>query len=95
MDGRYAFEGMASFSTERLLIREMGMGDEAALFAIKSDPSVTRLYGEDHHASIDETRAWVKDCIDAFDKRSAMVWSIVLRSSGAVIGMACLWNFRP
>lgn len=85
---------MESFSTARLTIRRMEMGDEAALFALKSDADVTRLYGEAPHASVEETRRWVQECIDAFQSRSAMVWSLVLRSTVSVIGMACLWNLR-
>jgi ribosomal-protein-alanine N-acetyltransferase len=85
---------MESFTTERLMVRGMEMGDEVALFPLKSDADVTRLYGEAPHATVEETKGWVQECIDASQARSAMVWSLVLRSTGSVIGMACLWNFR-
>jgi ribosomal-protein-alanine N-acetyltransferase len=89
-----AFTHLVSFSTERLLLRRMMFEDAEAFFRIKSDPFVTSSYGEEPHHSIEDTRNWVRDCIAAGEKRTALIWTIVLRSSGSAIGMVCLWNFH-
>ncbi len=94
MERDHAFTHLASFSTERLLLRKMMLEDAEAFFRIKSDPYVTRCYGEEPHHSIEDTRNWVRDCIDAGEKRTAMIWTIVMGSSGSAIGMVCLWNFH-
>jgi ribosomal-protein-alanine N-acetyltransferase len=89
-----AFTNLVSFSTERLLLRQMMFDDAEAFFLIKSDPNVASRYGEGAHRSIEDTRDWVRDCIDAGEKRTAMIWTILMRSGGSAIGMVCLWNFH-
>ena len=82
------------FSTERLRLRKMVLEDAETLFATKSNPRVTCLYGESPHRSIEDTRKWVRECIDATEKHSAMIWTIESMPNDQVIGMVCLWNFH-
>ena len=65
------------------------------MFEVKSDPEVTFLYGEKPHRSVEDTRKWAQDCIDAMAKHEVMIWTILLRSSGEPVGTACFWHFQP
>jgi len=79
--------------TPRLHLRQMQPADEGALFAIKSNPAVTRPYGRTPHASLEETRAWMQRIHGNYERREALVWAISFPERDEVIGTVLLWNF--
>jgi ribosomal-protein-alanine N-acetyltransferase len=90
-----AFSVLPIFSTDRLELRRLVMEDADLMFEVKADPEVTFLYGERPHKSVEDTRKWAQDCIDAMAKHEVMIWTILLRSSGEPVGTACFWHFQP
>lgn len=92
MEQNVTFSHLEPFTTGRLLLRGMAIEDSEALHALKTDPDVTRLYGEVPYVSIEQTKAWVQECIDGWKEREVIVWTIILRSTGTPIGMVCYWH---
>lgn len=90
-----AFSALPSFSTERLNLRRLVMEDADRMFEVKSDPEVTFLYGEKPHRTVEDTKRWAQECLEAMAKHEVMIWSIVTGSSGSVIGTVCFWHFQP
>jgi ribosomal-protein-alanine N-acetyltransferase len=78
--------------TPRLLLRLMVLEDVQAMHAFKSDPTATRLFGEDPHSDLEQTRNWVLEGLEGSKSGRSVVWAITLRSNGQVIGECCLWN---
>lgn len=84
----------ATLTTGRLRVRPLEVTDAEALFTIKSDPSVTRCYGQEPHPSIDRTREWVARSIGGQERGAVLYWTLELREDRKVIGACCLWNFN-
>jgi ribosomal-protein-alanine N-acetyltransferase len=88
-----AFAHLPILTTNRLRIRKMQMTDAEALFAIKSDPEVTRHYGQEPHRSLDETRACIQRRIADYERRDTIFWAITSKNEDAAIAACCFWNF--
>ncbi|MCC6612806.1 MAG: GNAT family N-acetyltransferase [Anaerolineae bacterium] len=88
-----AFTQFPVLSTRRLHLRAIQPTDEAALFAIKSNPAVTHPYGRTPHASLEDTRAWMQRIHGNFERREGLVWAITFQGDETVIGTVLLWNF--
>lgn len=80
--------------TERVRLRPLEIIDAEALFAIKSDPSVTKCYGLEPHRCLERTREWVGGIIEDQRRGGVQFWALELRESKGVIGACCLWNFN-
>lgn len=79
---------MFSIVTERLILRDVQFGDEAAMAALRMDPVVTRYndYIVSHTAA--EVHAWIVDTMDHNSRPPRHSWNlaIVRREDGAVLG---------
>ena len=93
LDG--AFTHLATLTSDRLCIRKMRIDDAEAVFAFKSDPEVTRRYGQEPHRTKEETGEWLQRRVSDHEVRDAMFWVITLRDIDTAIGECCYWNFDP
>jgi RimJ/RimL family protein N-acetyltransferase len=76
-----------AIDTGRLRLRKPLAADARAIFAAYAqDPDVTRYLVWRPHASIDDTRAFIADCLERWG-RSAYPYVITSRSDGSVLGM--------
>lgn len=91
LDG--AFTHLATLKTDRLRIRQMRIGDAEAVFAFKSDTKVTDSYGQEPHATQEETAAWIRRRIADYECRDSVFWVISPKEVDIAIGECCLWNF--
>ncbi len=90
-----AFTHFPVLTTDRLHLREAQPEDAEALFEIKSDPNVTRRYGQEPHRSLDDTRAWIGRIRDSYARRDALFWCLTLNDQDTPIGSGTLWNIDP
>jgi len=90
-----AFTHAPVITTDRLCIRPMRMTDAEAVFVFKSDPEVTRCYGQDPHQTIDETEDWIQRNLSSYERREAISWILSDKAKDHAIGECCLWNFDP
>jgi len=90
-----AFNHFPILATKRLDLRQIQSTDAEAFFAVKSDPEVTSCYGQEHHQSIDDTRAWIQRMQSSYERRDSIFWCIELKDEDKVIGACTFWNFGP
>ena len=71
--------------TERLILRQMTVDDTESLLKIFSDPKAMKYFGG---VIFDRKRMdkWVADNLAHHDEHGYSLWSIVLKSTGEVIG---------
>ncbi len=88
-----AFTHQPSLATRRLVLRPLRSSDAEAVFAFKSDPEVTRHYGQEPHRTLEETRAWIQRREADYARRSTLFWAFAAKGQDRAIGAGCLWNF--
>jgi len=77
-----------SFLTERLLLRPLDPSDAPMLFAACcSDPMVTRYLEWMPHASVDDTRRFIAECLAPREDWFSFHWVIFAHATGQVVGM--------
>ena len=74
--GRFVLE------TERLLLREMGQSDLAALCAILQDDET--MYAYEGALSDDEAQAWLDRQMERYARDGFGLWAVVLKETGAM-----------
>lgn len=80
--GRFVLE------TERLLLREMGQSDLAALCAILQDDET--MYAYEGALSDDEAQAWLDRQMERYARDGFGLWAVVMKETGEVIGQCGL-----
>ncbi len=88
-----AFANFPSFSTNRLLLRQIVPGDAEALFAIRSDEEGMKFFGHEPHASLDETKDVIKLMEERYVRKEALHWCITFRGEDRLIGLCSLFHF--
>ena len=81
--------------TPRLLLREVQLDDAEALLLVRSDPEAAGRFGAEPFRDREQAESWIRDYMQSREKGSALMWAMVERSSGTVIGECCLWNIDP
>ena len=78
-------------TTSRLLLREFGVEDEAALRTLETDPALYH-YRDSGPASEERLRAWFQRIYDAprLDPRPAYILAMVFPADGRLIGLVGL-----
>lgn len=73
--------------TERLILRPLMENDSEALFAnCTSDPYVAKYCSWYPHSDIEETKAFLRQCLDAAASGFKYRWGIVLKENNELIG---------
>jgi len=75
-----------TLETERLRLRPFTFDDEAAVFALASDPAIARFVRFEAHRTRAETRAFLELVFDHYRRGDPFAWAIVLREGGCLIG---------
>jgi len=89
------FDPFPTLTTARLKLRQMTMGDENEVFALRADPSVSAFIGRPLAQSIDEARRFVEKIDDGLARNESAYWAITLTDENKLIGTICLWNIVP
>jgi len=72
--------------TERLRLRLFTLDDEAAVFALVSDPEVARFVRFEAHLTPAETRAFLELVQQYYRRREPFAWAIVRHEDDRLIG---------
>lgn len=79
--------GTAPVETERLRLRDLHNGDEAALIPAWVNPEVARFMDDYGPRTPDEVRNWLRDAIEAAARDKAVFgWAIELKETKEVVG---------
>lgn len=79
--------------TARLVLRWMTQSDAPALFALFSDPAVTRYWSTPAWTDIDQARAFIDTTLAEYDAGSGLRFAILLAETGEMIGSIKLYDF--
>ena len=77
---------MATLSTERLILRQLKASDAADVFEYASDPEVTKHVRFVTHKTVKDSRVFLLLAENARRNGEWMVWAIVLKTIGKMIG---------
>jgi len=77
--------------TPRLLLRPLEPGDAEAIFAIFSDPAVSRYWSSPAWTSMEQADAFVQRAIAGFEKGEELRLGLVRREDGRLIGQCNLY----
>lgn len=85
---------------ELVVLRPADGRDAARLHALMADPEVTRLTGSAHSsADLEDARLPVDRLVEVYDRWAAaddrLVWAVLERSTGEVVGEALLVDHDP
>jgi ribosomal-protein-alanine N-acetyltransferase len=87
--------GLPSMKTDRLILREIHMGDAKDMYEYAKLPNVGPMAGWEPHESLADSI----NVIDMFhrqkEKGALGVWSIILKESEKMIGTIELHGYRP
>ena len=75
-----------TLETERLCLRPFTLDDEAAMFALVSDPEIDRFVRFEAHRTPAETRAFLELVLEHYQRGDPFAWAMVLREDGRLIG---------
>lgn len=80
-------KGPAQFETARLILRQPGIHDAAAIFErYASVPEVTRFLGWPRHRTLDETKAFLQFSDEEWTRWPAGPYLILSRADGRLLG---------
>lgn len=81
---------LPTLETPRLILRPFTPADAEAVFAYARDPDVARYTGWNAHASVEDSKAFIRLQLEAYETGTPPTWAIVLKENGQLIGAAGL-----
>jgi ribosomal-protein-alanine N-acetyltransferase len=82
-----------TLTTNRLQLRWMDQADAPALFALFSDPAVTRYWSTPAWTDIAQSRAFIDTTLAQYAAGSGLRFAILLAETGQMIGSIKLYDF--
>jgi ribosomal-protein-alanine N-acetyltransferase len=80
--------------TERLILRELVVEDETAMFELDSDPEVHRYVGNSPVESIEQIQDIIEFIQKQYEENGVGRWAVIEKSSNKFIGWAGLKLFK-
>lgn len=87
-----AFAAFPELTTERLRLRAVEPGDAAVFFQLLADPSVVRYLGRAPMRRLEDAEHRVGVYRQTFAEQTGIVWTMVARATGDVVGNILLWK---
>lgn len=78
--------------TERLLLRQLSVGDAEEIFLLRSDTKVNELIDRVTATSIDEAYEFINKIIANQNNGEGIMWAITLKDTPKLIGTILYWN---
>lgn len=94
VDTRPSFESVR-LQTQRLLLRPFTRDDADALFPIFSNAEVARYLSRPPWTDREQARERIEQDIEGMARREHLRLAIESRTSGALLGECCLFQFHP
>ena len=76
--------------SERVLLRRCEVSDAEEFFELAKNPELTVNLSWDYHKSINETRGFIQQLQEEYEKERCKTWAICERSENRFIGMITL-----
>lgn len=83
------FSNFPNLETDRLRLRQIRADDREALFSLRTDARVNQYIDRQPPGSLAEVDDWILKTAE----RQLLYWVVCLKTTGELIGTACLFNF--
>jgi [ribosomal protein S5]-alanine N-acetyltransferase len=83
--------GFSQITTPRLIFRPLKMQDQEALFAIMSDPEVSRYNRWEVHQSISQSQDYIQAALDLYAQGQYLEWAVCLPNQDLIGFFGCVW----
>jgi ribosomal-protein-alanine N-acetyltransferase len=87
------FTRFPRLETERLVLRQIQLGDAAAVFETFSDEAVMEFYGEIPHRSVEESCDLIRRQHAWYAQREGLRWGITRKGEDVVMGSCGFFKF--
>ena len=91
---RSVFSHMPRLETERLILRQIKVGDTNDVFEYSSDPEVTKYLTWEPHPTKYYTKKYLHGVKNAYKEGRFFDWAIVLKATGKMIGTCGFTSFN-
>ncbi len=81
-------------TTERLVLRRMGVEDAPEVFFQRSDPGILQYLDREPVKTLDEVMTFIALVDKGIDENDAINWAITLKGNPKLIGTICFWNIN-
>lgn len=85
-------DGLPTLTTPRLLLRMLELRDIPALFAIFSDPEVTRYWSSPPLAGVSAAEKLLREIREHFERKTLFQWGVVRREDDIIVGTCTLFR---
>jgi [ribosomal protein S5]-alanine N-acetyltransferase len=90
-----SFSPFPVLHTERLILRQLNMGDATAIAMLRSDPDVNFFLDRASAASAEDAAVFIKKINNAIAAQESLYWVICFKEDEQLAGTICLWNIVP
>jgi [ribosomal protein S5]-alanine N-acetyltransferase len=80
-------------TTERLILRQLLINDEAEIFTLRSDSDINKYLGRQLSNTIEDARNFINLVNDNINKNVSLYWAITLSDKNIMVGTICLYGF--
>lgn len=86
---------LPSLTTERLILRQLQLTDDKAIFALRSNEQVNQFIQRPLSKNINDARDFITAINEGSENSEWLYWAMVLKTTQQLIGTICLWHFSP
>ncbi len=86
------FSPFPIMETKNLNLRKMNIEDQASIYKIRTDQSISRYIQRELYHSMDESISFIKRIDEGIEKNQWIYWVLADKASDEVMGTICLWN---
>lgn len=89
------YEAFSPITTQRMLIRKLGIGDAEDIYAVSRNPAVSRFVLWDTHRSLMDSRAMIRGVLRSYRMDEPAPLAMVYRETNRVVGtIGFIWIDR-
>lgn len=81
--------------TERLILRQLDIGDAQAIFDLRTDERVNQFLDRPKPEAMEDVRKFIEKILEGISKKVSMYWVIALKNDPKMIGSILFWNISP
>lgn len=86
MEAEGIFINLPTLETKRLILRKMTLDDAEDVFECCSDLEVFKFVGGKAHRTIEDTRRFLKDVFEKYERKEIVVWGLFHKEHSKLIG---------
>lgn len=80
-------------TTERLTLRQLSIGDQENIFALRSDKEINKYLDRQISRTIEDAIDFINKINDHIKRNNSIYWAITLTKTSAFVGTICLFDF--